>query len=282
MIASKLQNISTYVEGSRNIPPFLKWAGGKRWLATNHTNLVPTNFENFFEPFLGSGALFFRLQPSRAILSDINSELISSYRAIRDNWKLLEDELRVHQRKHSKKYYYEIRSRKCRTEHTRAARFIYLNRTCWNGLYRVNLRNEFNVPIGTKSSVILDTDNFEEVAGLLSQAELRVRDFEDVIGEAKSGDFVFVDPPYTVKHNYNGFVKYNDRLFSWDDQIRLRDSVVRASLRGAQVLVLNANHDSIRKLYTGVGRQISLPRSSVLAASSAHRINIEELAICTW
>lgn len=262
--------------------PFLKWAGGKRWFAQNHLDLVPKKFHRYVEPFLGSGALFFRLCPRNSILSDINAELINTYISVRDTTALVEKHLKFHQRHHSKEYYYKVRSQKCRTDHTRAARFIYLNRTCWNALYRVNLKNEFNVPIGGKTSVLLNTDDFVSTAKLLGRAQINISDFEHIIDRAEMEDFVFVDPPYTVKHNYNGFIKYNHKLFSWNDQIRLRDAVQRASLRGAKVLVLNANHESVRELYEGLGSQTSLPRASILAASAMHRSYIEELAICTW
>ena len=164
----------------------------------------------------------------------------------------------------------------------RAARLLYLNRTCWNGLYRVNLKNEFNVPIGTKTDVVLSTDNFVALSELLRGASIVSCDFEETIDNAAEGDFVFVDPPYTVKHNLNGFVKYNDRIFSWADQVRLRDAVARASARGASVLVTNANHYSIRELYDGVGLQTVLSRASVLAANSVFRSRVEELSIRTW
>jgi DNA adenine methylase len=146
-------------------------------------------------------------------------------------------------------------------------------------LYRVNLRGQFNVPIGTKDNAVLDSDNFAAVARMLKNAELRAGDFEATIDLARSKDLVFVDPPYTVKHNLNGFVKYNEKLFSWEDQERLRDCVIRASNRGAVIVVTNANHHSVKDLYKGVGVQRTLTRSSVLAASSDHRGQYQELII---
>jgi DNA adenine methylase len=146
-------------------------------------------------------------------------------------------------------------------------------------LYRVNLNGQFNVPIGTKTNVILDTDNFEKIAHLLQNCELISGDFEIALSRAAAGDFVFVDPPYTVKHNHNGFVKYNEHIFSWDDQIRLRDAVSAAVGRGAKVLVTNAYHESIREIYDGVGELIELSRSSVIAGKSAARGRYEEMVI---
>jgi DNA adenine methylase len=261
------------------IVPLLKWAGGKRWFAAQHLAFVPENFSRYVEPFLGSGALFFKIRPQTAILSDLNARLIEMYRAITIDWRGVKKHLLEHAKHHSAEYYYKVRSRRCKTEITRAAQMLYLNRTCWNGLYRVNLRGEFNVPRGTKDSVILPTDDFAATAGALKGAELRVADFEDTLADCKAGDFVFIDPPYTVRHNMNGFIKYNDRLFSWEDQVRLKDAAVRANARGADILILNANHESIRELYKGACETTPLDRQSVLAAAAEHRGKVEELAI---
>lgn len=264
------------------VTPFLKWAGGKRWFAERCLHMIPRDHKRYIEPFLGSGAIFFALQSGSALLSDVNPDLINCYRAIRDAPERIVEKLAEHHRLHNKAYYYETRSTKPEDPIECAAWFIYLNRTCWNGLYRVNRRNEFNVPIGTKTSVTLPSDDFLSVSKLLNDAEIMHQDFEATIDSACDGDFVFVDPPYTVKHNLNGFVKYNDTIFSWADQIRLRDAVVRASERGAFVLITNANHFSIREIYDGVGLQRVVQRSSVLAASAAHRSPTEELVIQTW
>lgn len=264
------------------LSPFLKWAGGKRWFADRWLHLTPKHFERYIEPFVGSGAMYFSLLPEIAILSDLNADLINAYQAVREDPAGIERLLQAHDEKHSKDHYYLTRSKKHETSIEKAAWLIYLNRTCWNGLYRVNRRNEFNVPIGTKTRVVLPTDNFPTVSTSLQKAQLLVQDFEATIDLAKDGDFVFVDPPYTVKHNLNGFVKYNDHIFSWTDQVRLRDAVTRAANRGAMVLVTNANHQSIREIYEEVGEQTVLPRASILAASSTHRSQIEELAIRTW
>jgi DNA adenine methylase len=164
----------------------------------------------------------------------------------------------------------------------RAARFIYLNRTCWNGLYRVNKKGEFNVPIGTKSSVILEGDDFELVSKALKSATITTCDFETTIDKAGRGDFIFIDPPYTVKHNLNGFIKYNENIFSWQDQVRLKKSISDAVEKGAFVLVTNANHKSIKELYKGSGEMIALNRASVIAGKSEARGTYSELAIKSW
>jgi len=264
------------------ILPFLKWAGGKRWLVTTYSSLFPTTFGRYIEPFLGSGSVYFHLAPARALLADTNRDLIDTYRAIKCNWGKISKLIRTHHNNHTHQYYYKVRASLPRTIYGRAARFIYLNRTCWNGLYRVNLNGEFNVPVGTKKNVILSTDDFESVANILKGADLYDDDFEKIIGRARNGDFVFVDPPYTVKHNYNGFVKYNENLFSWDDQKRLRNAIIRAKSRGALVMITNANHRSIHELYKGVGKFRVLTRPSILAANANFRGESQELIITCW
>jgi len=259
--------------------PFLKWAGGKRWLTGKHSDLFNVPYTRFIEPFLGGGAVFFSLSPAQSILCDKNVQLINTYRAIRDEWQRVEQHLKAHHDNHNKEYYYKVRAKDFKTEEEKAAQFIYLNRTCWNGLYRVNLNGQFNVPIGTKNNVVLETDDFERIASLLANTTLIAGDFQQAIEQAHAGDFVFVDPPYTVKHNHNGFVKYNENLFSWDDQIRLRDSVKEATKRGAQVLVTNAHHECIRELYFGMGEFISLSRASVISGSAKARGKYEEMVI---
>src|SRR5258706_16334987 len=127
--------------------PFVKWAGGKRWFVSRHLDLVPTRYNQYIEPFLGSGALFFALKPAKAVLADLNSDLIGTYSAIQTDWKRVLAILRGYHRDHSKAFYYAVRESEPRLLHQRAARFIYLNRTCWNGLYRVNVLGRFNVPI---------------------------------------------------------------------------------------------------------------------------------------
>ncbi|NKZ37614.1 Dam family site-specific DNA-(adenine-N6)-methyltransferase [Oleiagrimonas citrea] len=259
--------------------PFVKWAGGKRWLTTGHCSVVPRKYKRYIEPFLGGGAVFFSENPSEALLSDVNLELINAYQVIRDDWRAVARGLARMQKFHNSDYYYKVRSSRPRSDVGRALRFLYLNRTCWNGLYRVNRQGQFNVPKGTKETVVLDTDNFERVAGLLQSACIVSQDFEKSVEQAVAGDFIFVDPPYTVKHNLNGFVKYNEKIFSWSDQVRLKDCLVAAANRGALITVTNADHVSIRELYEGYGSLERVNRSSVLAGSPSRRGRVSELLI---
>ncbi len=268
-------------EENQIIVPFLKWAGGKRWLMSSSTGVFPKDFDRYVEPFLGSGAVFFYLQPDEAVLADCNRELIETYHAIRTNWRKVVRNLRQHHKFHSKRYYYQIRRKEPRTIWSRAARFIYLNRTCWNGLFRVNRNGKFNVPIGTKTNVLLESDDFQQVAHLLKHAKLLSQDFEYVINNTHKGDFIFVDPPYTAKHNLNGFIKYNEKMFSWSDQERLYYSLVRAHRRGAKFLVTNADHESIRDLYKEFPF-VRAKRHSKLAANPRFRCGITELFITNY
>lgn len=259
--------------------PFLKWAGGKRWLVNSHPDLLNQHYTRYVEPFLGGAAVFFHITPPNALLSDINADLIDCYHAIKCDWRSVQKILKRHHRNHCKSYYYKERKKKRRSLSERAAQFIYLNRTCWNGLYRVNLKGEFNVPIGTKSNVIFETEDFSVISNILKRATLKCQDFAKTINSTREGDFLFIDPPYTVRHNINGFLKYNEKIFSWKDQLRLHKCLLRAKERGVTILVLNANHDSIRSLYAGFGTSRILTRHSILSANPIYRRKETELAI---
>lgn len=261
--------------------PFLKWAGGKRWL-TREVGVVQSlpRSLRYVEPFLGSAAMFFHARPKQALLNDLNVDLIETYRAIKNDWRELEVLLQEHQRKHLEDvdYYYSVRSSTPEEASQRAARFIYLNRTCFNGLYRVNRKGQFNVPRGTKDAVVMPTDDFEAISALLAGAELTHGDFAKAIGECGDGDLVFADPPYTVKHNHNGFILYNEQLFSWADQVRLRDELVAAARRGAVVMATNADHPSIHELYAEFNISV-VERASVMSSISARRKRTTEVII---
>jgi len=266
----------------QKLDPFLKWAGGKRWLVEKHRQLFDISYERYIEPFLGGGSVFFAVNPEIAVLADVNPRLIETYNAIKDNWRLVFDALQTHHERHCKDHYYNERSKDYLTSADRAAQFIYLNRTCWNGLYRVNLKGIFNVPIGTKQKVVYDWDDFERTACALQNAEIKCQDFETTISQAKENDLVYLDPPYTVNHKYNGFIKYNEKIFSWKDQIRLKDCVVNAIGRGVKIVLSNADHSSIRELYEGVGKQAVLTRSSVIAGDKMRRGTVDELVVMSW
>ncbi len=227
---------------------FLKWAGGKNWFVKHQRHRLPVRYNRYIDPFLGGGSVFFYMEPEEAILSDVNAELISTYQAIQQDWQNLDRRLRVHARRHNDDYYYEVRNQHPRTLPNIAARMIYLNRTCFNGIYRVNRKGEFNVPRGSKDSVITGLEEFEERSKLLQNADIRCCDFEESINEAQEGDFLFCDPPYAIQEEQS-FVGYTQNLFNWEDQIRLANALERARQRGVQILMTNVNHSSVRALY---------------------------------
>lgn len=264
------------------LSPFLKWAGGKRWFVRQHGRIFPQTYNRYFEPFLGGGAVFFYLRPRDAVLNDVNPEVVAAYQAIKERWVGLKKSLAHHQRSHNAddNYYYDVRAKSPTKLVPRASRMIYLNRTCFNGIYRVNRLGEFNVPRGSKDSVLMETDDFRSMAEVLANADLRVGDFEAIIDEAGEDDLVFADPPYTVRHNLNGFIKYNEVLFSWADQERLARALKRAATRGAKIVATNANHHSVRSLYSSwdfLSRSVS--RFSQISADGASRKQFEELLI---
>lgn len=227
---------------------FLKWAGGKNWFVKQHGHRLPAQYNRFIDPFLGGGSVFFYMEPEEAILSDVNGELITTYRAIQQDWQKLDEKLRAHARRHCDEYYYKVRGQRPRETTSIAARMIYLNKTCFNGIYRVNRRGEFNVPRGSNNTVLTGQEKFEQRSILLHNVELINCDFEETINIAVEGDFLFCDPPYAVQEEQS-FVEYTQNLFNWDDQIRLADAIERARQRGVQILMTNVNHPSVRALY---------------------------------
>lgn len=260
--------------------PFLKWPGGKRWFVQRHADFLPRDFRVYIEPFLGGGSVFFHLRPKSAVLGDLNEDLIATYQGIKTDWRQLEGLLATHQNNHSDAYYYQVRKANPSDPVERAARLIYLNRTCFNGIYRVNLDGDFNVPRGSKNTVVLDTDNFEALSEALKGAHLCAGYFEHLVDTAGKNDLVFADPPYTVRHNVNGFIKYNEKLFSWGDQETLAYSLDRAKKRGAMIVATNANHESVRSLYSRLGFKLTqLSRYSAISANAAGRTQYEELII---
>jgi DNA adenine methylase len=255
-------------------PPLIKWPGGKRELLKSILPLLRAAPKRYFEPFVGGAALFFALQPPSALLSDTNEELINLYRQVRnapdDLIKVLE------QFENSEKSYYKVRASKFDCPVSKAARLLYLTKLSFNGIHRVNLKGEFNVPYGHKSHVApCNQEQIRSSSRALRTAKLKVCDFEVATADAKKGDLIYFDPPYTVAHANNGFIKYNEKIFSWDDQRRLAAHAVRLAKRGCHVVVSNATHYSIAELYADFDAIVA-ERFSRIAASSAHRRVITE------
>ena len=259
--------------------PFLKWAGSKRWLLPHLVPLLPRTFRTYREPFLGSGALFFLLQPKRAVLGDMCGELVQTFEAVRDNPAAM---LRyVHPLKPNEETFYTIRTKRSAGRFQRAAEFIYLNKTCWNGLYRVNSSGVFNVPYGKPSADgIVDDENLRACAQVLAQpgVQLRTSDFASLLVDTQEGDLVYLDPPYVTGHSNNGFIDYNEKLFAWEDQHRLAKAAADLDRRGAHVIVTNADHADVIKLYSGF-EIVAVERWSTLAGDVARRRTVREVII---
>ncbi len=259
--------------------PFLRWAGGKQWLVPHVLGLIPEVHGTYFEPFLGGGSLFFRLQPTKAVLGDLNPRLIDTYTAVRDQPVAV---LRWLDRwRNSRQSYSRIRSAVFPGRFQRAAQFIYLNKTCWNGLYRVNRSGQFNVPYcGDPSRSTHDKAKILAAAKALAPATILCCDFEDLLSSTSASDLVYLDPPYISRHSDNGFRRYNERLFTWDDQRRLASVAHRLSRSGCFVVVSNASAPSILPLFRGFDRTL-LSRKSLLAADASARAPATEVVLTT-
>ena len=255
--------------------PLIKWPGGKRALLTKLFEFLPEKYATYYEPFFGGGAFFFGLKPENAVLSDTNSDLIECYALVRDRPRDLVNLL--HTYKNSSDFYYRIRAETPSDKLHKAARLLYLTRFAFNGIHRVNLKGQFNVPYGQKTTLsIVDEDNLLKVSQALKNVQLQTADFEFVTKHAVKDDLIYFDPPYTVAHANNGFVKYNEKIFSWDDQIRLAKHAKNLVERGCKVIISNADHPSIHTLYKDFMSFEIIERYSIIAASSENRRKITE------
>ncbi len=232
--------------------PFVKWAGGKTQLLSELSSLVPKSYGKYFEPFVGSGALFFYLEPEEAQVNDSNEELISCYRVIRDNVEELIADLSRH--KNEEEYFYNIRGQGLEglSAVERASRLIFLNRTCYNGLYRVNKSGQFNTPFGRYSNPkICDADNLRMVSFALKGIGLSSQDYLQAVTEAQAGDFIYFDPPYLPISKYSDFKRYTKEFFYADDHKRLATVFRELTNKGCLVMLSNSYHPDIQELYKG-------------------------------
>lgn len=240
--------------GVRKASPFLKWAGGKSQLLSTFDEYFPERFERYFEPFVGGGAVFFRMSAREdgvtAHLSDLNDELINCYSVVRDNVEQLIKALKKH--RNESEYYYGVRSMDTSrmTAVTRAARLIYLNKTCFNGLYRVNRKGEFNVPFGSyKNPRTCDEDNLRAASEALRNARVEHKHFADALKSARKGDFVYLDPPYQPLSATSNFTSYTSKCFGELDQKRLAEVFDELHQRGCKVMLSNSDNEFVRELY---------------------------------
>ena len=261
------------------IKPFLRWAGGKRWLLKHLKEILPKNgFNDYHEPFLGGGSVFFHLNPQNAYLSDLNKDLIDTYKAVKENVEEVILELSKFQ--NTAECYYKTRLEKYDIEAKKAAQFIYLNQTSFNGIYRVNLQGIYNVPYGHRQKNFCDPDLLRLVSKALSSATLENSDFTKSIQNIKKNDLVFLDPPYTVTHNNNGFIKYNQKLFDLSSQYQLSSYIDQVKEKGAYYILTNAAHHKIEEIFRKENDIIlQLDRASLIGGRNAKRGSYTELLI---
>lgn len=270
--------------------PFLKWAGGKTQLLPQLRAATPPHIQTYYEPFLGGGALFFALQREgrfeRAVLSDSNAELIGVYAQVRDGVEELVEALAVHQRKYRAAadradYYYRIRGKRPTCGVGAAARLIFLNKTCFNGLYRVNSRGEFNVPHGSYvNPKICDADGLRAAAAALQGVELRTADFAEAMDAAHVGDFVYCDPPYVPLSETASFTSYTAADFGPAEQQRLAAVAAEARARGIDVLLSNSGHPEVAQLYQEAGFRLeTVEAARAINSNGAERGAVREYLI---
>ena len=240
--------------------PFVKWAGGKRQLLTELEKNFPKKFGTYFEPFLGGGAVLFDLLAKKPNLkcsvSDLNSDLVLAYVTIRDKLGRLIESLENHSKNYHKDstgYYYEIRKQQPKSQIEKVSRLLFLNKTCFNGLYRVNSKGKFNVPLGRYTNPnIVNRENLTAVSKFLQSDKIKIacRDFESILNDAKKGDFVYFDPPYQPVSDTANFTSYTHRDFTEDDLQRLADLANQLNSKGSHVLLSNSNTKIVKKIFS--------------------------------
>ena len=240
--------------------PFVKWAGGKRQLIPILNENLPKSFGTYYEPFIGGGALLFHILTERkgqkCSISDLNSDLVLTYTTIRDKIDGLVSSLKNHEKnyqKDSKTYYYSVRESNPRSEIEKTSRLLFMNRTCFNGLYRVNSKGKFNVPLGRYTNPnIVNEDNLRSVSAILntSKVAIKCRDFESVLRDAKKGDLVYFDPPYQPVSDTANFTSYTNKSFTYNDLNRLAELCLKLDSKGCKVLLSNSDSKEVAKIFS--------------------------------
>ncbi len=260
-----------------HITSFIRWAGGKSWLVPYVQELVSgLQYNDYHEPFMGGASIFFALdEPGKSYLSDLNGELINAFICVRDNPKRVISYLACF--KNNEESYYQIRGMQPQGRYQKAARFLYLNAFSFNGIYRVNKQGKYNVPYGHRKNQSIDFERILRVSEKLQNAELFHQDFVQSKERIKEGDLVFLDPPYVVpKESPEIFIKYNQTLFSLDDQHRLADLIDWINEHGAYYILTNAYDETILNIFKDKGRVIELERNSLIGGKKAFRGKVQE------
>ena len=283
---------SLLLEETKALRPFVKWAGGKTQLLERLHAYMPETYNNYFEPFIGGGSFFLNIAPKKATINDFNAELICAYKCFQNDelFESLKNELKKHEVNHSEEYYYQIRSMDKEEGfltlpiYVRAARMIYLNKSCFNGLYRVNSKGFFNVPSGRKKkAVTFDEENFDSLREYFRNNNITILngDFEDAVKNAKAGDFVYFDPPYDVIENKNSFTSYAKNDFGKDEQIRLAKLYKKLSDKGVMVMLSNHNTAFINELYKDFNIHV-VNAKRMINSKADGRGDVEEVIITNY
>lgn len=271
--------------------PFVKWAGGKRQIIDKLKKYVPLEFDTYYEPFVGGGALLFELSPKKAVINDSNKELMNVYNVLcdEDKFNKMCRLLNNYEVNHSEEFFYEIRNKDRSkatfnrlSDYTRAARTIYLNKACFNGLYRVNSKNEFNVPFGKKTKVhTYEGGNLITVSNYLTMNDIKILcvDFEESVKDAKSGDFVYFDPPYDS--DTATFNSYTEDGFGKEEQRRLARVFKELDARGVYVMLSNHHTTLVKELYDGYNIHVIEAKRNI-NANGSKRGKVEEVIITNY
>lgn len=270
--------------------PFIKWVGGKRSIMPALVSHLPETFNHYYEPFVGGGALFFKLYPKlkQAHLSDTNLHLAITYKVVQQDVEALIEKLKIHKEKHGKAYYYSVRKlgKQRKKDYLQnpvdvAARFIYLNKTCFNGLWRVNSKGDFNVPMGRyKNPPIVRQENLAACHNALQNVEIRWGEFNQIAPQ--EGDFVYFDPPYHPLDSAS-FTKYSKQDFTQQDQLELRDFALHLSQRGVKVMLSNSNAPFIQDIYhSSVFNITEVDAPRMVNSNASNRGNVSELLITNY
>lgn len=275
---------------STTLKPFTKWAGGKRQLLPEIFWLLPVTYNRYYEPFVGGGALFFALVPQKATINDLNADLICTYKKIRDDVDKLVELLKFHAQNNSKEYYLQLREVdrngeiKKMTDTERAARLLYMLRVDFNGLYRVNRKNQFNVPYGRyKTPKIINETLLKSISNYFNENDILIEqgDFRETVKTTQAGDFVYFDPPYMPLSSTSSFTSYTQNGFNFSMQTRLRDLFYKLTSRGVKIMLSNSATDEIYDLYAGLDNiNITIVKANrMINANSSNRKKIDELII---
>ena len=269
--------------------PFVKWAGGKRQLMSELKKNFPTKFGTYLEPFLGGGAVMFDLlakQPNlKCNASDLNSDLVLAYVTIRDRLEKLIESLEDHSKNYHKDstgYYYEVRNQEPKNQIEKVSRLLFLNKTCFNGLYRVNSKGKFNVPLGRYTNPnIVNKENLQAVSKILQSEKIKIscRDFSSIIKDAKKEDFVYFDPPYQPVSDTANFTSYTHRDFTEDDLERLADLANRLNSKGCNVMLSNSNSKTVKKLFSSGWRIREIKANRAINSNSQKSTGHKEIII---